>query len=167
MNNTIHNFNDSLKIGQKGEDSFCKMYGFTKADTYDYDFHAENGLKIELKTDQYTTSPNFFMERYIEQKNGIRTAGGPWQALGKADSFIYYFINLEVFYWFGSIKRLVNELDKICINKNLSKPVKNINYKNRNEYFARGYIIPRTELKNIYTKHLFDKTATEIKKEEL
>ena len=81
--------------GSKGEQDFLKRYssrGATKIeDCPEYDFIIDGDKKVELKTDFYENSPNFFMEHYSEL--GTKKLGGVFRA--KEDGinyFVYYFI---------------------------------------------------------------------------
>lgn len=139
-------FEDSLKEGQYGEETFFKRFHdkLRRLDGLKNDFEIiKNNKKIELKSDYYDMSrtKNFFLERFSYGEKD----GGPWQALNnKNDYFCYYYVKNDVCFVFDT-KRLVERLDEI------SNKYKLISIPNKN-HTTRGYKIPRTELEDIVIK---------------
>ncbi len=140
QSNKVFGFQDQLKIGNKGENSFVKYYkdrGAKKVKTRDFDITIDNDKKVELKTDSYKMekTANFFFERY---RNAEKAPGGPWQSKEKG---CHYFVYDKTFFWFDN--------DKLC--KFLDKIIKNYEPKQiRNKGWACiGYAIPREIVKHL------------------
>lgn len=139
---------DTQKLkGGKGEKAFLKQYASVKAakiqDCPEYDFTINDTETVELKTDYYEGSPNFFMERFSDHK--AKTPGGPWRA--KEDNvrwFVYYFVKEKIFYWFNPLT-LCEFLDKYIVTQAYVK-IKNT------AWTTIGYKIPKVEINDLATK---------------
>lgn len=133
-------FQEQLKIGSDGEAKFILGYPGAKLIPFagrEYDFDREDGKRVELKTDTYVGSPNFFFERWSDEAR--QKPGSVWQSIDKADVFIYCFINEGVYYEFPRMKILLNRLEKLIVGMPLIK------IKNRG-WTAGGYKIPRASI---------------------
>lgn len=100
----IHNFEDSLKVGESGEKLFLDAFGeewglvdVRKNPEYqerDIDFLAK-GKTIELKTDTYTNG-NMFLETISAKE--IESKGYVYKS--QADYLCYLFVNFKVMFIF-------------------------------------------------------------------
>lgn len=148
----VYGWKQQLKIGEEGELLFRDLWysnfqnQLIKSTVRDYDFLTQDGLKVELKSDNYdpAKTPNFFFERFsvlAQQK-----PGGPWQSYEKgADIFIYQFVLTSEAYIFRNIPELIETIDYL-VHEHALKPRKVAN----KTYFASGYAIERTLFKHLY-----------------
>lgn len=148
----VYGWKQQLKIGEEGELLFRDLWysnfqnQLIKSTVRDYDFLTQDGLKVELKSDNYdpAKTPNFFFERFsvlAQQK-----PGGPWQSYEKgADLFIYQFVLTSEAYIFRNIPELIETIDYL-VHEHALKPRKVAN----KTYFASGYAIERTLFKHLY-----------------
>jgi len=156
-----YDFDERREVGDEGEDLFLARYSpyLRKYDNYDSDFILTDGRRMELKTDTWSMSdifsagkkltPNFFMERYILGKK--KTPGGPWQAALKGSTiFVYFYPADGIFFWFDELSGLVRRLNDEIDRRSLS--CCRIDNK---RYYAEGYKIHRSWLKDIYTQYNF------------
>lgn len=141
--NTVHDFQKSLKKGQKGESQFFELFNdvLERLDGYVADFKIKkNGKTIELKTDSWcpTKTPNFFIEVYSYGDK----PGGPFQALEKkVDYFVYYFPKTQLIYMWET-KELVDALKPLLKNGYV------FNIKNT-AHTTRGQLVKRELLEHI------------------
>lgn len=137
----VFDFKKSLKEGQKGESEFFELFKdkLIREDGYIQDFTIKkNGKKIEVKTDKYYNSGNFFIEQYSYKD----VPGGPVQSLIKGiDYFIFYFPAIQSIHCFRTDK-LVEWL-----KRNYEMPYL-LNIRNRS-HITRGYLVKREELKHL------------------
>lgn len=152
MAKKVYSWKEQLSIGEQGEESFKAIWktnfhsSLIKAPVRDYDFLTEEGLKLELKSDNYAPdkTPNFFFERFsvlAQQK-----PGGPWQSYEKgADLFVYQFVLTSEAYIFRDITALIARIDYL-VHEHSLKPRKVAN----RTYFASGYAVERTLFKDLY-----------------
>lgn len=148
---SMFEFKESLKEGQKGEELFHKLFPskLIKTSGYNEDFLIEiddKTYRMELKSDYYDLDrfPNYFMERYSDKS--IKSPGGPWQALSKGVDFYVYFFPKNKQWFVFKTSLLVEKLNKIVNEKNL------IDIPN-NGYTTQGYKINRNLLKDILMTH--------------
>lgn len=141
-NQKTFDFDEQMKVGDRGEMLFTKAYSnlapVKSADDLKYDFNTSIGT-VELKTDTYSmaATPNFFMERYGCMNS--KKDGGPWRAsLDKIDYFVYFYINDGTFFWFKT-EELMKIIDPLATKKR-ERWIKN------KAWTAIGYTIPRAEL---------------------
>lgn len=130
-------FNEQLQIGNDAEQRFIKGYAglpLVKHSARAYDFDRADGKRIELKSDTYVGSKNFFFERWSNIDK--QKPGSVWQSIDKADIFIYCFVNEGVYYEFADMPLLLSSLESIC----QSLPL--IRIPNRG-YAGGGYKVPR------------------------
>lgn len=148
-----HDFQKSLKRGQKGEAEFFSLFSdvLERLDGYTVDFRIKkSGKTVELKTDLYdpSKSENFFMERFSYGDK----PGGPWQSLDKgADYFVYFFPSSNLIYAWET-KVLVAALDMMVKGSYLIN-VRNIAHTTRGYKVERAilekYCIPITKIMGI------------------
>jgi hypothetical protein len=149
----IHEFEESKKVGDKGENLLEKYYGdyVKRLDGRENDFVILNDNRLlEQKSDQYrlATTPNFFMERYSNDK--WYPPGGPWQALEKGSNvYLYYFMNDKTFFWFDSVTVLVETLEVLTRGHRLVE-VYNRPKDGRPPYNTLGFLVKREQLKDLY-----------------
>lgn len=135
----IADFKNDLARGQDGDSLFQKRYPqLIKLDGRSADFEMPDGLLVELKTDFYVSSPNFFMELYSDRDK--KTEGGPFQALSKNIAYyVYWFRNAEnEEYWFRT-GDLVAYL-KANYSKYQQREVRN------STWITVGLLVPKNEL---------------------
>jgi hypothetical protein len=148
---TIFDFKDQLKVGNKGESSFLSCYeslGAKKSQNREYDFYLTSGehkdAKVELKTDTYDMKDtrNFFMEILGSTADG--KLGGPWRAMQDGvDFFVYYYIRNGTFFWFRTDALCYFLDDLVASGHLLPREIKN------KGWVTRGYIVPRDKLETI------------------
>lgn len=152
MARKVYGWKEQLTIGEQGEQSFQALWksnfhnSLIKSPVRDYDFLTEDGLKVELKSDNYHPSktPNFFFERFSVLSQ--QKPGGPWQSWEKgADLFIYQFVLTSEAYIFRNIPELIQTIDHL-VHEHELKPRKVAN----RTYFASGYAIQRSLFENLY-----------------
>ena len=139
----IHNFQKSLKVGQKYETMFEDLFGdkVTRTEGYIEDFIVNRtGKTLDLKADNYDMSKtaNFFMERYSYKE----VNGGPWQALDKGVDYYIYFFPTQMEFFVFKTATLVKKLDELCEGQGL------INVWNTS-HVTRGYKVNRELLAKI------------------
>jgi len=148
----VYGWKKQLKIGEEGELLFRDLWysnfqnQLIKSPVRDYDFLTEDGLKVELKSDNYdpAKTPNFFFERFSVLSQ--QKPGGPWQSYEKgADLFIYQFVLTSEAYIFRNIPELIQTIDYL-VHEHALKPRKVAN----KTYFASGYAIERNLFKHLY-----------------
>lgn len=138
-------FENSLRAGQVGESIFLEKFGniLERMDGRVHDFKIINSSKtLELKSDYYdmNKTPNFFIERYSYDSK----PGGPWRSLqDSVDYFCYFFVKNNIAFLFNT-KELVNALETLIVEKNLTL----IDIPNKG-YTTRGYKINREWLSSI------------------
>lgn len=148
----VYGWKQQLKIGEEGELLFRDLWysnfqnQLIKSTVRDYDFLTQDGLKVELKSDNYdpAKTPNFFFERFSVLSQ--QKPGGPWQSYEKgADLFIYQFVLTSEAYIFRNIPELIETIDYL-VHEHALKPRKVAN----KAYFASGYAVERTLFKHLY-----------------
>lgn len=148
----VYGWKKQLKIGEEGELLFRDLWysnfqnQLIKSPVRDYDFLTEDGLKVELKSDNYdpAKTPNFFFERFSVLSQ--QKPGGPWQSYEKgADIFIYQFVLTSEAYIFRNIPELIQTIEYL-VHEHALKPRKVAN----KTYFASGYAIERNLFKHLY-----------------
>lgn len=145
-----YDFNDSIKIGEQGEEEFIKLFSelptvnqivdlrnIQKAREDDIDFLVKTprgNFTLELKTDTYT-SGNFF----IETMSAAETHSLGWAFKSRAQFLAYYFINYANIYIFRmkDIQRIAGSLTFSEYRKTLKNRRKNGGY-----YTSEGLAIP-------------------------
>lgn len=150
-----HNFTDSLKKGDVGEELILNY--LNKNDNIDYIEDVSNNVDyqkvdidsiihfksgktqtLEIKTDFYK-SPNFF----YEVMSAIETGSVGCFEKTEADRLIYYYINLNLLYVFDMPKyREWVRSNKEEFDKKYGKYLKNNRY-NGTQYTSFGYAFPR------------------------
>jgi len=145
LSNIVANFKSDLAEGEKYANYFMSIFPIPLIKTSGKieDFKTkETNETIELKSDRYDVNKttNFFMERYSNMSK--MSNGGPWQALGKSEFFIYFFPNNNIWYIFNT-KDLVKKLDILVQNKSLV-------YIPNNGYITGGYTIQRKALQDLF-----------------
>lgn len=140
----IHDFKKSLSKGMKSESEFFELFKdkLIRESGYIMDFTIIKSNKtIELKTDSYYNSGNFFIERFSYDK----APGGPWQSLQKkVDYYVIWFPATMSVHCFKT-KELVKWLDK-----NYEDPYL-INVKNTS-HVTQGFLVKRDELLHLEIK---------------
>lgn len=134
-----------LKIGEVGAQLFHKAHPFLiKTDGRKGDFiNPSTGLLIELKSDSYFNSKNFFMEFKSNLETG--KAGGPWQAKEHGcDYFVYMFVPERTVYWFK-----VDELISWLEGHAKDYAVRLVQNKG---WAASGYLVPRLSIESLIIK---------------
>jgi len=156
----VHNFDESLKVGELGEKKFLADCGslFEKRSGRIEDFRVKNtGTLVELKTDLYCpqkaykeigyTPPivlpegckdwtnNFVIERY-SNKN-VKNNGGPWQSWEKKiPIFIYQFLHTSFRIIFDT-EMLLKRMSKFIEERNpFLKDIINTNH------VTQVYLVP-------------------------
>lgn len=143
MSNKVHDFEKSLKIGQKAEAEFMLLFGdkLEQLSGFIQDFKVLRTEKtLELKTDAHDPSvtPNFFIEKFSYGEE----PGGPWQALKKgSDYFIFWFPITMEFYCYRT-DSLVEKLEEL-----FPKPWL-LNIRNKS-HVTRGFLVRRDLLQKI------------------
>ena len=95
------------------------------------------GKQLELKSDQYHKTDNFFIERWSNKDE--QKPGGPWQARRHGtDYFIYWFPHQNEIYLFD-VELMIEALD-IIIPTLKPVDIKNISYT------TQGYKVPKSHL---------------------
>jgi hypothetical protein len=149
----VHDFQEQLALGRRGEELFLEHYRepLALATVYSHDFvRLTDGAKLELKLDDYNPDkyPNFFLERWgnLEEKK----PGGPWRARrDRIDVFIYYFVRANIYYEFTDLDRLLKHVER---NESSYRV---INVKNKG-WITQGYLVPREELSEYYEKYTLE-----------
>lgn len=148
----VYGWKEQLAIGEAGERHFQDLWysnfhnKLIKSPVKDYDFLTQDGVKVELKSDNYdpAKTPNFFFERFSVLSQ--QKPGGPWQSWEKgADIFVYQFVLTSEAYIFRNIPELIETIDYIVHDRAI-KPRKVAN----RTYFASGYALERELFKNLY-----------------
>lgn len=140
----VFDFKEQLKIGDAGEQLLLEHYKGPKLSLFpgrEYDFDRADGLRVELKSDSYKNSRNFFFERYSDYEK--KKPGSVWQSVGKADVFVYMFVNERVYYEFSDLPLLLSTLDDITRNMYA------VLIRNKG-WTASGYKVPRSKLEHLY-----------------
>jgi len=136
-----HDFQKSLKVGQKGEAEFMELFKdkLTRESGYLEDFTIKRtGKKLELKTDSYYNSGNFFIEKYSYNK----VPGGPDQALSKnVDYFVFFFPATMSIHCFKTATLAA------YLELNYEKPYL-INVRNKS-HVTQGYLVKRADLEHL------------------
>lgn len=114
MQSRPHVFKESNSIGNIGVEAFIirfpdskKMYA-----TCPYDIVRGDGSTVEMKTEQYHSRGNIFIETVSNINTGA--IGGPFRALRDGvDKYIHYFVKDKQFYCFTPEKLVarLHELD--------------------------------------------------------
>lgn len=157
----VHNFRESLKVGEVGEERILdylqksatvdkildvrdnKMYQNIDVDLV-VKMKTGDELKIEIKTDTYRSG-----NIYYETMSAVETGSIGGFEKTEADYLFYYFINLSTLYildmneyreWFRSKKEMFDFLG-------YQKKPKNARY-NGSTYTSIGYAFPVTTLEN-------------------
>lgn len=132
---------ESLAKGKKAEtefkDKFCVQLEPSSEWAYDFYMPTLNGtVTVELKSDNYTNTPNFAIEQIRDVE--LNTPGGPWQS----DSvlFIYFFKNQNKYYFFETAT-LVQHLDELLKTRTF-REVYTSTYKNNRTYQTKSLLIP-------------------------
>ena len=146
----IHNFKDSLKLGNKAEQDWMDLflqkhpqYELFKTDGRSHDFiimSAFGPFTLELKCDSYdmTKTENVFMERYSSYEK--KTVGGPWQAQSKGvDLYCYYFAKQQVMLT-ANVNKLIIALEELKLNEKDLIPIFN------QGYVTKGWKVKRSDL---------------------
>jgi hypothetical protein len=148
---TQHEFNKSKVVGDLGEQLILSVYNddLEFAGGIINDFLIRDGRYLELKTDTYDMSrtPNFFMERYSDDKTFKN--GGPWYAdEKKSDVFLYFFVQNKKLFWFENIPALIERIEKMSLT------LCEIPNKGRwgGGYNTLGFKVPRHLVKDLYTE---------------
>ena len=148
-------FNKQLAIGEKGENFFIKCYEFInarKVDVHAFDILIYKDVKVELKTDTYSmdNSPNFFMEKYGDIEEKIKSLGGPWRAKkDQIDFFVYLYIKDRMFFWFEPIP--------LCEYLNPRMKKFELRYIKNKDWTAIGFLVKRDEINHLcYRQEKFD-----------
>lgn len=137
-------FNIDLEEGKEAERQFKKVSGlklthWTKNNSFDFANFAADGsiTSIELKSDKYKNSPNFFFERYSSIE--AMSPGGPWQSnLHHVDLYIYWFrFSADARFYIFDNAQLTLWLDNY-IRENQPRLVEVRNKK----HITAGYVIP-------------------------
>lgn len=141
-------FGVQLDVGSRGEEIFGTRYAdrVTHTDGVAGDFlWKPTGELVEVKTDTYTGSPNFFMERWSDY--GDRKPGGPWQAASKGVTYYAYLFPEEGtddapvhIYWF-KISTLCTYLEDYIERRKLGY----ITVRNK-AWTTVGYKVPRKDI---------------------
>jgi len=140
-NGKAFDFKKSLKEGQKGESEFFELFKdkLIRDDGYISDFTIKRtGKTLELKTDKYYNSGNFFIEKYSYNE----VPGGPEQALIKGVDFFAI--------WFPETMQIhCFKTDKLVewLKRNYEMPYL-LNIRNRS-HTTRGYLVKRQELEHL------------------
>lgn len=140
----IHDFKKSLSKGQKSEAEFLELFKdkITRSSGYIEDFKIiRTGKTLELKTDSYYNSGNFFIERYSYNK----VDGGPYQSLQK--NIDYYLI------WFPDIMQthVFKTATLVAyLELNYENPYM-INVRNKS-HTTQGFLVKREDLKHLEVK---------------
>lgn len=119
----MHIFKDDLKAGLKLEAEFKKLFPLNliklnqnKGQEKGPDFMLPDGTTIEIKSDSYHKTGNFFFERYSSK--AAQTPGGPWQAdIKHSEYFIHWFPGNKKYYIFLTAE-LVPFLNKYIAQNN-------------------------------------------------
>jgi hypothetical protein len=139
-----HEFQKSLKQGQKHEAEFFELFKdkLTRSSGFIEDFVInKNGKTIELKSDKYYNSGNFFIERFSYNK----VDGGPYQSLKKnIDYFIFFFPAIMQTHVFKTATLVA------WLELNYDDPYL-LNIKNSN-HTTQGFLVKRDELKHLEIK---------------
>lgn len=127
-----------LEIGNSAQDKFFRLYADSLTRTkgnHSGDFKiVQTGETIELKSDQYTKTNNFFIERWSKVEDN--KVGGPWQAITHGSKYyVYWFPNLDTMYVF-LLEDMVKALDQVIISLP-TIPVSN------STYTTVGYKVPK------------------------
>lgn len=128
----IHDFNDSILVGEKGEEKVkkfleCRFPVIDLRDNkiyqeQDIDFMSdnENHYTFEVKTDTYTTGNMF-----LETTSAMEIDSTGWLYKTKADYVLYYFVNYarlvvldrkRLLAWFNENKDNLQEYRKLLKN---------------------------------------------------
>ena len=132
-----YNFNNELKKGKIGENTFLNTYNLWKCNTdinvKAVDFiHTETNETLELKTD-FTLFNNIFFEEDSDILKGNK--GGVVRAKNEgATYYVVYYIKKNEFFWY-LVDELYDRYEKIKHNYPL-KYIKNTSYT------GSGYAIP-------------------------
>ena len=161
----IHNFKDSLALGEMGEEIILdylqksptiqriidvrdeKLYQKMDVDlvvvTKD-----EQELKVEIKTDSYKSGNIFY-----EWTSAVETASVGCMEKTQADYLFYYFINLQTMYIFdmAAYRDWFNENKEMFDFLGYQKRVKNSQW-NGGTYETLGYAFPITILDDLNPK---------------
>lgn len=156
MSNVIHDFNESIKVGNYGEE-IIKSYlennpnviGVTdvskdkKYQDEDIDFIVElegwGYISIELKTDRYDTGNIFY-----EAMSNVEYKVPGCMIKSKAKCLFYYFIQTKELYIIDF--KTYKEWVKTNYKRFTKKEIKNINRKNNGVTHSVGFLIPKKTL---------------------
>ena len=135
----MHDFKESLKAGQSGEELFDLAHSeFKRTNGRQGDFiNTKTGEKLELKTDSYDLNhtPNVFIERWSDR--GKEKPGGPWQAYEHGCSIYAYYFKKNGIVFYYDIPKLIDILE--------SKKRSHVWIKNKG-WITSGYKVKREEL---------------------
>jgi len=153
----VHDFQESLKIGQKIEAEWLELmgqkfpeYDISKADGRSHDFVVTSPFgpfKLELKADSYSMykTENVFIERWsVFEKE---KPGGPYQSqINGVDLYCYYFSQQKIMLT-SNVNKLIVTLDELELKDKDLIPIFN------KGYTTKGWKVPRKALndKNIIT----------------
>lgn len=141
----VFSFQKQLKVGNKGESQFLEFYNKEKpikSINRDFDFLLGD-KKVELKTDTYSGTENFFIEKI--GSNVTNKKGSVWFCVEKEiDFFVYFFIKTKTFYWFNP-KILSSFLDKTIDNYE-TRRVQNYTW------HSIGYLVPIKDIEHLVIK---------------
>lgn len=158
----VFSWKKKFNQGKLGEKLFAENFKLNGEDLTDsgvreYDYVTASGLKVELKTDMYT-SGNFFIEYYsVAEKE---KPGSFWQSHGHGvHTFIYWFPNTSEVFIFNNLLEVCNYLESYIQSMNLTPiPVHN------RGYVAMGFKIPKQALAHLYTKETLELNHSEFVK---
>ena len=161
MGKPVYSFHAQLKKGKKAEEVFAKYFkldgeGLLDSGVRAYDYVTNSGLKVELKTDYYT-SGNFFIEKSYGN-SGTETPGAIWQSLSHGvDVFIFWFPNMGELFIFKDLHSTTDYTDAYITSMNL-KPIVVQN----KGFCGIGYKIPKPALAHLYTKEVLNVPLEEL-----
>lgn len=149
MHKKSFTFERQYLVGLQGVEWFLKRHPhYERNDLKDYKavdlIDTRTGETLELKTDTYTTSKNFYLEHHSHYtKGGAEVLGGLWKAKEKGAAFFaYLFINLNQLYVMrtdDAYDRMLSVLDKY--------PKR---YVSNGDHVSTGYAIPIAEFEDIF-----------------
>ena len=151
----VHNFHESLKVGDKGEliimnfleespnvNAVIDVSGIPDYQEVDVDaivkMKTGKEFSIEIKTDTYTSG-----NIYYETISAIETGSQGCFLKTEADYIFYYFLNMEVLYILevDRYQQWFNEREEAFKNMGYQKQVKNSRW-DGSHYTSIGYAYP-------------------------
>lgn len=148
-------------VGASGETDFKLYYSILNPikvldrDIWYIDFilNKQNNESVELKTDNTDyDSGNIYFDKWKIKVSG-NYIQGPWCCVKyNVDHFVYYFKKNKTFIWFKP-KPLVEFLD-VYWKDNLTciKEVQNQDENTGEEFYGKGYAVPKKDLTNLIIK---------------